>query len=63
MPVYDCGAPDCTECQRAFGPDRSRAIADYEARLRQTRAKVSTLGLTKCEEEAILDRPFHPATE
>ncbi len=32
MPVYDCGAPGCTECQRAFGPDRSAAIANYHAR-------------------------------
>lgn len=32
MPVYDCGAADCEECQRAFGPDRSKAIAAYEAR-------------------------------
>lgn len=32
MPVYDCGAADCAECQRAFGPDRSKAIANYEAR-------------------------------
>lgn len=32
MPMYDCGVPDCTECQREFGPDRSAAIANYEAR-------------------------------
>jgi hypothetical protein len=32
MPVYDCGAADCEECQKAFGPDRSNAIANYEAR-------------------------------
>lgn len=32
MPMYDCGASDCDECQRAFGPDRSRAIANYKAR-------------------------------
>ncbi len=32
MPVYDCGAPDCEECQRAFGPDRSKAIANYKTR-------------------------------
>lgn len=35
MPVYDCGVPDCSECQREFGPDRSQAIAVYNARLRQ----------------------------
>ncbi len=27
MPLYDCGESDCDECQRAFGPDRSEAIA------------------------------------
>lgn len=32
MPVYDCGAADCEECQREFGPDRSKAIAEHEAR-------------------------------
>lgn len=32
MPVYDCGAPDCEECQRAFGPDRSKAIESYTMR-------------------------------
>lgn len=26
MPLYDCGDPDCGECQRAFGPDRSAAF-------------------------------------
>ena len=32
MPIYDCGAPDCDECQRAFGPDRSKAIELYRRR-------------------------------
>lgn len=32
MPIYDCGAPDCMPCEREFGPDRSEAIARYEAR-------------------------------
>ena len=32
MPLYDCGAQGCEECQRAFGPDRSKAIANYERR-------------------------------
>lgn len=32
MPVYDCGDPDCEECQRAFGPDRAKAIARFRAR-------------------------------
>jgi hypothetical protein len=32
MPVYDCGAPECTECKNAFGPDRSKAIANFKRR-------------------------------
>jgi len=32
MPLYDCGASDCGECALAFGPDRSKAIANYEQR-------------------------------
>lgn len=32
MPVYDCGDEECEECQRAFGPDRSKAIANYKRR-------------------------------
>ena len=32
MPVYDCGDPGCSECRRAFGLDRSKAIANYKAR-------------------------------
>lgn len=32
MPLYDCGAKDCSECETAFGPDRSKAIATYEKR-------------------------------
>lgn len=32
MPLYDCGASDCGECQTAFGPDRSAAIANYDRR-------------------------------
>ena len=31
-PLYDCGDSDGEECQKAFGPDRSKAIADHEAR-------------------------------
>ena len=34
MPLYDCGNPDCSECQRAFGPDRSKAIAEFRTRER-----------------------------
>lgn len=32
MALYDCGNPDCVECQRQFGPDRSKAIAEFRAR-------------------------------
>lgn len=32
MPLYDCGDEDCDECQRAFGPDRSKAIENYKRR-------------------------------
>ena len=32
MPLYDCGAPECEECQLTFGPDRSKAVANYKAR-------------------------------
>ena len=32
MPIYDCGSPECDECQRAFGPDRTKAIANFRAR-------------------------------
>lgn len=31
-PAYDCGDPDCEECRRAFGPDRSKAIARFRER-------------------------------
>jgi len=32
MPLYDCGDPDCDECQRTFGPDRSKAIEQSNQR-------------------------------
>jgi hypothetical protein len=32
MPLYDCGSPECDECQKAFGPDRSEAIRKYKQR-------------------------------
>lgn len=32
MPAYDCGAFDCEECHRAFGPDRAKAIENYRRR-------------------------------
>lgn len=34
MPMYDCGAPDCEECQRAF-KDCTRAIENYRRRERE----------------------------
>ncbi len=50
MPLYDCGSPDCEECQQAFGPDRSKAIAAYEAR-----GKSYYLHDLPPEENAIID--------
>ena len=32
MPAYDCGDEECTECGRAFGPDRRKAIENYKRR-------------------------------
>lgn len=32
MPLYDCGDRECDECQRAFGPNREKAIRNFEAR-------------------------------
>lgn len=32
MPTYDCGDPECDECQRAFGPDRTKAVENYRRR-------------------------------
>lgn len=32
MPLYDCGDEECSECQRAFGPDRAKAIENYRQR-------------------------------
>ncbi|MGH6991656.1 MAG: hypothetical protein ACREE3_17285 [Stellaceae bacterium] len=34
-PLYDCGAAECQECERAFGPGRRRAIAARDAADRQ----------------------------
>lgn len=33
MPVYDCGSPDCVECEKAFGPDRKKAIVAHRSRI------------------------------
>jgi hypothetical protein len=32
MPLYDCGERQCDECQKAFGPNREKAIRNFEAR-------------------------------
>lgn len=32
MPLYDCGDRECQECQKAFGPNREKAIRNFEAR-------------------------------
>jgi hypothetical protein len=32
MPLYDCGERECQECQIAFGPNREKAIRNFEAR-------------------------------
>lgn len=32
MPLYDCGDRECRECQIAFGPNREKAIRNFEAR-------------------------------
>ena len=32
MPLYDCGERECQECQTTFGPNREKAIRNYEAR-------------------------------
>lgn len=31
-PLYDCGDSECNECQQAFGPNREKAIRNFEAR-------------------------------
>lgn len=50
MPAYDCGDPECAECQRAFGPDRAKAIANYKFREAQYAALA-------CEPASILSDP------
>lgn len=32
MPLYDCGDSECQECQKAFGPNREKAIRNFKAR-------------------------------
>ncbi len=46
MPLYDCGASECEECETAFGPDRSKAIAAHETRARQYQRHTHVAGTT-----------------
>lgn len=59
MPLYDCGDPDCGECQQAFGPDRSKAIAATYARERAYAAipqPAPTHLCPKCMRTMVADR-------
>lgn len=46
MPIYDCGDPECAECDEAFGPDRSKAIAEYRAKVRRYTKHTHVAGTT-----------------
>lgn len=46
MPLYDCGDRECDECQRAFGPNREKAIKRFESR------EVAYAALEKAQEVA-----------
>lgn len=50
-PAYDCGAADCDECKRAFGPDRSAAVARFNER------EIAYADKTRAERTAILRAP------
>ena len=50
MPLYDCGDPECDECQRAFGPDRREAIARYEKRAREYAAEAYKKAAQICDD-------------
>lgn len=43
-PIYDCGAPDCQECENAFGPNR--AMAAFKDRSRRYSKHVHVAGTT-----------------
>lgn len=49
MPAYDCGSDECEECQRAFGPDRRKAIENYKRR----EAFYATLEAKQAKREAV----------
>lgn len=46
MPIYDCGDPDCSECEEAFGPDRAKAIAEYREKTRRYSPHTHVAGTT-----------------
>ncbi len=45
-PIYDCGDPECSECEDAFGPNRSKAIADFNSRQRRYAKHTHVAGTT-----------------
>lgn len=53
MPLYDCGDSECHECQKAFGPNREKAIRNFEARevaySKLSNAHPVTLGVTSAD--------------
>jgi hypothetical protein len=56
MPLYDCGERECRECQIAFGPDREKAIRNFEAReagyATLSNAPLAELGATTADSAA-----------
>ena len=45
MSLYDCGDRYCDECQRTFGPNRDKAIKNFEAReIYYATLQLSTIG-------------------
>lgn len=50
MPLYDCGERECQECQTAFGPNREKAIRNFDAReiaySKLSNARLAELGET-----------------
>lgn len=46
MPIYDCGDPECAECEEAFGPHRAKAIAEFHEKSRRWTRHVHVAGTT-----------------
>lgn len=46
MPIYDCGDPDCGECESAFGPNRAKAISHYLSKERRYSKHTHVAGTT-----------------